>query len=56
MEAAMRRFKSDKLGDVSSLCVLILATALFAGGLAYEGNALKPPQRTAQLALPDLNP
>ncbi len=52
----MRRLKSDKFGDVSSLCVLIVATFLFAGGLVYEGSALKPPQRTAQLALPDLNP
>ena len=49
----MRRSKSDKFGEVSSLCVLILATILFAGGLVYEGTALKPPLRTAQLALPD---
>ena len=52
----MRRFKSEQIGDVSSLCLLIVATILFAGGLAYEGTALKPPQRTAQLVLPDLNP
>jgi hypothetical protein len=55
-EAAMRAFKSDRSGDVPSLFVLIVATIAFAGGLAYEGKVLTPPQRTAQLALPDPNP
>ena len=52
----MRALKSDRSGDVLSLVLLVVATLTFAGGLAYEGKVLKPPQRTAQLALPDPNP
>lgn len=53
-EAAMHHFKSSS--ELSSLIVLIVATLLFAAGLAYEGTALKPPRPTAQFALPDPNP
>jgi C4-dicarboxylate transporter len=50
----MHHFNSS--GERSSLVVLIVATMLFAAGLAYEGTVLKPPQPAAQLALPDPNP
>ena len=50
----MDHFKSSS--ELSSLIVLIVATMLFAAGLAYEGTLLKPSQPAAQLALPDPNP
>ena len=35
---------------------LVAFMTLFAAGITYEGALLKEPQKTAQLALPNLNP
>jgi|HubBroStandDraft_2_1064218.scaffolds.fasta_scaffold2173352_1 hypothetical protein len=50
------RFKERPAPETLNLLAVIAFMALFAGGLVYAGESLREPQRTAQLAVPNLNP
>jgi hypothetical protein len=42
--------------ETLSLLAIIVAMTMFGAGIFYVGASLHEPQRTAQFALPDLNP
>jgi hypothetical protein len=46
------RFDSETL----NLIAVIAFMAVFAAGLFYAGDSFRVPQRTAQLAVPNMNP
>lgn len=50
------RFRDRCTSETLTLLTVIALMGLFAAGLFYAGNTLRPPQRTAQLAVPNLNP
>ena len=50
------RFKEHIAPETLNLFALIAFMALFGAGLFYTGESLNPPQKTAQLAIPNLNP
>jgi len=52
----MHRFKKHLATETLNLFALVAFMALFAAGLFYAGASLNVPQKTAQLAIPNLNP
>jgi hypothetical protein len=55
-EAMQHRFKSANTPEMLSLFAIIVAMTMFGAGIFYEGTLLQEPQRTMQLAFPDMNP
>jgi hypothetical protein len=50
------RFKERHAPEMLNLFALIAFMALFGVGLFYAGESFSVPQRTAQFAVPNLNP
>jgi hypothetical protein len=50
------RFKERLATETLNLFALVAFMALFAAGLFYAGESLQEPQKTAQLAIPNLDP
>jgi hypothetical protein len=50
------RFKDRCAPETLNLFAVIVLMAVFAAGLFYAGDSFREPQRTAQLAVPNLNP
>jgi hypothetical protein len=50
------RFKDRCAPETLNLFAVIALMAVFAAGIFYAGESLRVPERTAQLAVPNLNP
>jgi hypothetical protein len=52
----LHRFKDRCAPETLNLFAVIALMVVFAAGLFYAGDSFREPQRTAQLAVPNLNP